>query len=214
MASSRARHRASAARFAWAPHVLLSVATVPVGALAGCAVALVSVSAERPGVGLAGLAVAGLPLGLQGWRSKLRRPATRGRHALGVAAFWPEEGQQPAEQGSAPVALPLAAPQQLAVLSAPQPVALPARVAPAPVRLFSVSARQEVVEVSAAAAAEGLQELADQRRREVEELRQLWDCGTGPDTGVLTAVGAVPALADAAAAAAVTMAVRSSRAAA
>jgi len=191
MTSTSARHRAPAARLSWVPRALLSLATVPVGALAGCALVAASSSTAQPELGLAGLAVVGLPLTLRG---------LRGRRAEGA----PARGRRSARRG-APVVLaaeaPLAASAprasgaelELAGIPAPRRAgwertrALPeAGVAleAAPARVFAVSSGQQVVEVEPAA----------QRQLEIDALRQLWDSGTGPDTGGVPAVAAlVPA---------------------
>lgn len=225
MSSRRARHRAPVAPLAWASRALLAAATVPVGALAGCAVAAVSSSADRPEVGIAGLAAAGVPLGVHGWRQRTQRPAVRGRHAAlppGVAGIWPDAEvvttraltaepvevlETPAVVLATEVAEVGAAPRYLTVrLEAPAAAAAEAAAVPAAggaaiprqreaARVFAVSAGPRLVEV--------------ERASEVAELQRIWDSGTGPDTGVV----AVPALADVVAAVALVGDVRRQHAA-
>ncbi|MBF5081830.1 hypothetical protein [Quadrisphaera sp. INWT6] len=91
MASS-ARHRAATAPLTWAARSLITATTVPVGALAGCVVAAVAASAQNPGLGIAGLAAAGVPLTLRevrARRSARRNGRTRGRHVAGLEQVWP-----------------------------------------------------------------------------------------------------------------------------
>jgi len=93
MASS-ARHRAATAPLTWAARSLITATTVPVGALAGCVVAAVAASAQNPGLGIAGLAAAGVPLTLREVRArraarKAGRGRTRGRHVAGLEQVWP-----------------------------------------------------------------------------------------------------------------------------
>lgn len=91
MASS-ARHRAATAPLTWAARSLITATTVPVGALAGCVVAAVAASAQNPGLGIAGLAAAGVPLTLREVRARHRARKTgrsRGRHVAGLEQIWP-----------------------------------------------------------------------------------------------------------------------------
>ncbi len=91
MASS-ARHRAATAPLTWAARSLITATTVPVGALAGCVVAAVAASAQNPGLGIAGLAAAGVPLTLREVRARRaarRAGRTRGRHVAGLEQLWP-----------------------------------------------------------------------------------------------------------------------------
>lgn len=90
MASS-ARHRAATASLTWAARSLITATTVPVGALAGCVVAAVAASAQNPGLGIAGLAAAGVPLTLREVRARHRARKSgrsRGRHLAGVEQVW------------------------------------------------------------------------------------------------------------------------------
>ena len=199
MTSSSARHRAPAARLSWVPRALLSVATVPVGALAGCALVAVSSSTAQPGLGLAGVAATGLPLALRGLRGRRaegrpvhgRRSARSGAPVV-LAAEAPVEAFAGSVAGSvaeaaaeipAPAAArPVGTDLVLAGIPAPrragweQTRTVAAPVA-APSRLFAVSAEQQVVELG-----------ADLREQEIAQLRRLWDSGTGPDTGVVATV--------------------------
>lgn len=212
MSSRRARHRAPVAPLAWASRALLAAATVPVGALAGCAVAAVSSSADRPEVGIAGLAAAGVPLGVHGWRQRTQRAAVHGRHAAvppGVAGIWPDAGvvatraltAEPVEALEASAVVPAtevatevveapAAPRYLTVrLEAPVAAAAEAEDLPAAAGA-AVPRQREAARVFAVSAGPRLVEV--ERACEVAELQRIWDAGTGPDTGVV----AVPALAD------------------
>ncbi len=89
--ASTARHRANPSLRSWAAHGIVAATTVPVGALAGCVVAAVATTAQSPGLGVTGLAVAGVPLTLHGLRSRraARRARVRGRHAAGVEQLLP-----------------------------------------------------------------------------------------------------------------------------
>jgi len=207
MTSSSARHRAPAARLSWVPRALLSVATVPVGALAGCALVAASSSTAQPGLGLAGLAATGLPLALRGLRGRReqgrpvhgRRSARSGAPVV-LAAEAPEAPEVAVADAAlaavvAPEAVrPVSTELVLAGIPAPrragweQTRTLAAPVA-APSRLFAVSAEQQVVELG---------DGADLRAQEIAELRRLWDSGTGPDTGALAAVPVLAAAASAA----------------
>jgi hypothetical protein len=171
MATSRARHRAPVAPFAWASRALLTAATVPVGALAGCVVAVVSSSAERPEIGVASLAVAGVPLGLHGWRTRRAgRPSVRGRHVAGIDQIWPDAELVEAPLDAQPEARqPLRA--SLALVLAHVAPAVGSRALAAPRSLRAAEAP-----------------VTPERDAEIAHLQEIWDAGTGPDTGAVVAV--------------------------
>lgn len=153
--ASTARHRASTSPLTWAARSLITATTVPVGALAGCVVAAVAATAQNPGLGVAGLAAAGVPLTLSGLRARhrARRGQVRGRHAAGLEQVWPpaEERAQHADVLS-PVRLDPAVDAE-----APSPAAFRALelvpVAPAAVEVLTAGAGEavDVVEVVRAA---------------------------------------------------------------
>ncbi|TNM69987.1 hypothetical protein FHN55_02080 [Streptomyces sp. NP160] len=150
--ASTARHRASTAPLTWAARSLVTATTVPVGALAGCVVAAVAATAQNPGLGVVGLAAAGVPLTLSGLRARhrARRGRVRGRHVAGLEQVWPTTAS--ADEVLEPTAVRL---DPAVDVEAPSPAAFRALelvpVAPAAVEAPTAAGAADVVEVVRAA---------------------------------------------------------------